>query len=247
MSALVYSLLSVIVISLLSLVGIAFFKIKQKKLEKVLIYFVSFSTGAFFGDIFFHLLPELVESNGFSTGIGFSVIIGILTSFVLEKFIHWRHCHSDPKTHAHPFALMSLVGDFLHNFIDGLIISASFLVNVSAGFATSIAVMFHELPQELGDFAVLLHGGFTKKRALKYNFLTSLSSVLGVLVTFIIGSKVANLSSYLIPFAIGNFLYIAGSDLIPELHKQTNPKQSFYQTLLLISGILVMFSLTLLE
>ena len=243
-----YSLLSVTFVSLISLIGIFTLSIKVEVLKRVLIYMVSFATGALFGGAFLHLLPEAVGVGGFGLEISLYVLAGILSSFIIEKFIHWRHCHH-PTTddHPHPFAIMNLVGDGIHNFIDGIIIGASYLVDIHVGIATTIAVVLHEVPQEIGDFGILLHGGFTKTKALMLNFATALTAVVGVVVALLLSSYVEDVTAFLIPFAAGNFIYIAGSDLIPELQKQTCFGKSFLQLLALVFGILVMVGLTFLE
>src|SRR3989338_4747764 len=188
---------------------------------------VSFSAGALFGDVFFHLLPEVVETNGFTLQIALFLLLGILLSFLLEKVINWRHCHIHPKSkdHIHPFAIMNLFGDAVHNFIDGLIIGASYLVSFPIGFATTLAVIFHEIPQEIGDFGILIHGGLSAKKALMLNLLSALTACLGAGIVLLLGSASQDYTIYLLPVTAGGFLYIAGSDLIPELHEH-EPKIS---------------------
>ncbi len=244
----VYTLVSVLIVSLISFVGVLTLSIKADKLKKILLYMVSFSTGALFGDAFIHLLPEVVEETGFGLNISFYLMFGIGFSFIVEKFIHWRHCHiPTSKEHIHPFAMMNLFGDAVHNFIDGLIIGASYLVNVPVGIATTLAVILHEIPQEIGDFGVLLHGGFSKLKALFFNFITALAAVIGAIVALVMSSYVENITIFLIPFAAGNFIYIAGSDLIPELHKEVKVKKSLLQFIAIVLGVLIMAALLLLE
>ncbi|MEK6953135.1 MAG: ZIP family metal transporter, partial [Nanoarchaeota archaeon] len=173
---------------------------------------------------------------------------GIILSFLIEKVIHWRHCHiPTSKKHPHPFAYINLLGDSVHNFIDGLIIAASYLASIPVGIATTIAVILHEIPQEIGDFGVLLHGGFTKKKALFFNFITALTAVLGALIALILSKSIEQLTIFLIPFAAGGFIYIAGSDLIPELHKEVKLSKSVLQILTFVFGILIMVLLLFLE
>jgi len=210
---------------------------------------VSFSTGALFADAFVHLLPEIAEETGFTLRISTYILSGILFSFVIEKFIHWRHCHHpehiDHKVHS--FAYMNLFGDSIHNFIDGMIIGASYLVSIPVGIATTLAVVLHEIPQEIGDFGVLLHGGFKKRKAMLFNFFTALTAILGAIMSLLIGSFSGHLTTFLIPFAAGSFIYIAGSDLIPELHKETDTKKSLLQLVALIAGALIIMSLIFFE
>ncbi len=239
-----YALLSVFVVSLISFVGVLSISIRAELLKKLLLYLVSFSAGALFGDAFIHLLPEAVESSGFGLSTSLSILLGILVFFILEKFIHWHHYH-DPnsKKHTHPFVITNLFGDTLHNFIDGLIIGTSYLVNLPVGIATTIAVILHEIPQEIGDFGVLLHGGFTKAKALFFNFLTALTAVIGAAAALLIGAHVANITTILVPFAAGGFIYVAGADLIPELHKEIEIKKSFLQLVFFLLGIGIMVAL----
>jgi zinc and cadmium transporter len=243
-----YSLISVLAVSMISLVGVFSLPIKTEKLRSVLIYMISFSAGALFAAAFFELLPEVVAKFGFRTEISLYVLIGIAFSFFVEKVIHWRHCHLPiTKTHVHPFALMNLFGDSVHNFIDGLIIGASYLVSTTLGFTTTIAVILHEIPQEIGDFGVLLHGGFSKAKALLLNFVTALTAVVGTVIALLVGTHVENLTLFLIPFAAGGFIYIAGSDLIPELHKETIVRRSVFQLIFFIVGVVLILGIRLLE
>ncbi len=242
-----YSIISTFIVSLISLVGIFTLSIKAEKLKNFLIYLVSFSAGALFGDVFFHLLPEITE-KGLSVSTSITIISGVLLSFFTEKIICWRHCHLPiQKNHTHRFAYMNLFGDFIHNFIDGLTIGASFLAAKTIGIATSLAVIFHEIPQEIGDFGVLIHGGFKKLQALKLNFYTTLSAFVGLFLSFFLYAKVEHINQILIPLASGNFIYIAGSDLIPELHKETALKKSLLQIVFFIIGVFIMYLLTYIE
>ncbi|MGV8141886.1 MAG: ZIP family metal transporter [Candidatus Woesearchaeota archaeon] len=249
----VYIIASVILVSITAFVGIITFVLKTKNLDKILLYLVSFSVGALFGDVFIHLIPEAFEEYNNGTLIGIYILIGILFSFAVEKFIHWRHCHTpEGRQHHHSFAYMSLVGDSVHNFIDGLIIAGAYFVSIPVGMATTAAVLLHEIPQELGDFGILVHGGFSKAKALLFNFLTAITAIIGAIVGIIISST-EGMVMLLIPFAAGNLIYIAGSDLIPQLHDSSScddkrlMRKSASQVLMMILGIAVMMSLLLLE
>lgn len=242
-----YTILSVLAVSLISLIGIVTLSISTKRLHKILVYFVSFAAGALLGDVFIHLIPELIEGNNFTLQTSFLILGGILIFFSIEKIVHWQHCHIPQNGgHNHPFVVTNLVGDGVHNFLDGLIIGASYLVNIPVGIATTIAVIFHEIPQEIGDFGILLHGGFSKSKALLFNFLSALTAVAGGLIAVLASGIVPSITNYLIPLTIGGFIYIAGSDLIPELHKNFETKKSLIQILALILGIAVMALLLLL-
>jgi zinc and cadmium transporter len=242
-----YSILSIFIISLVSLIGIFFLAISSEKLKTILIYLVSFSAGALLADAFIHLLPEIIQ-QGFSLLVSFLILLGILTFFILEKVIQWHHCHMPiTKEHSHPVAYMNLFGDGLHNFIDGLIIAGSYLVNIPTGIATTIAVLFHEIPQEIGDFGIMLHAGFSRLKALTFNFLSALTAALGAITALLLKDLIPNIEFIIVPLAFGAFIYIAGSDLIPEMHKETKLPRSIIQTLAFLLGIAVIASLLLLE
>jgi len=243
-----YSLTSVLVVSLLSFIGVLFLAIKKSILQKLLLFLVSFAAGGMLGGAFIHLLPEAIDQLGVGFNFSLSVLGGILAFFILEKFIAWRHCHiPTSRQHPHPLALMNLVGDAFHNFIDGVIIAASFMVSFPLGIVTSLAVVFHEIPQEIGDFGVLVYGGFSKVKALFFNFASALTAILGAVLTLILGSRLVGVIPLVIPFTAGGFLYIAGSDLIPELHKETNLLKSGVQLLGLLLGIGLMVVLSFSE
>jgi len=246
----IYTLVSVFVVSLISLIGIFSLSIKAEKLRKILIYVISFAAGALFGDAFLHLLPEASEKAGFGLQVSGGVLLGIGIFFVLEKVIQWQHCHAEmlEKGHVHSFAYMNLVGDGLHNFIDGVIMGASYLVSIPAGIATSIAVLLHEIPQEIGDYGVLLHGGFSKGKALALNFASALLAIIGAIVALVLGETIGGIELILVPIAAGGFIYIAGSDLIPEIHKHSEKLHlALLQLIAFLLGIGVMALLLLLE
>lgn len=243
-----YALISVLIVSAVALIGIVTLWLRAAMLKKIVLLLVSFSAGALFGDAFFHLLPEAIETDGFTFVVSLWLLGGILFGLVTEKVIRRNHCHMPiTKEHTHPFVIMNLVWDMVHNLIDGLIIWASYLVSIPVGVATTLAVVFHEIPQEIWDFGVLVHGGFSKKKALLMNFLTALTAVLGVLIAFIIGHSVEGMVSVLIPFAAWTFIYIAGSDLIPELHKENKLSQTLPQILFFLIGLWLMASLLFFE
>ena len=241
------SIISVAIVSLVSFVGVLTLTIRQETLKKILLYLVAFSAGALLGDVFLHMLPEIMEA-GFNAGLSIYILSGIIVSFVIEKIIHWRHCHIPrSKLHPHPFAYMNLFGDAVHNFIDGLIIGASYLVNIPLGIATTLAVVFHEIPQEVGDFGVLLQGGFSKNNALIFNFISALTAVFGAVAAISLNFYLKDSMVFLVAFAAGSFIYIAGVDLIPELHKKFTIKSSILQALAIVLGMAVMYGLILLE
>lgn len=243
-----YTLASVTIVSLISLIGIFTLAVTTQSLQKILLYLISLSAGTLIGDAFIHLLPEAAKPEGFTVAVSLYTISGIVMFFIIEKIVHWRHCHHvTTEDHPHPFAWMNLFGDSVHNLIDGLIIGASFLASVPVGIATTIAVILHEIPQEIGDFGVLIHGGFSTKKAIALNFLTALAAVLGAVIALLIGQYAETPTEFLIPFAAGGFIYIASADLIPELHKETTIKKSLLQLASFIIGIAAMMSLLYLE
>lgn len=247
-SIILSSFLAIAVVSLISFIGVLTFVVDHKAVEKLLLPMVSFSAGALFGDVFLHLLPELAEDGGWTLDVSLWLMGGILLSFIVEKMIHWHHCHMLPtEHHYHPVGTMSLIGDGLHNMLDGILIAGSFLVSMPLGIATTIAVILHEIPQEIGDFALLLFSGFSRGKALLFNFGSALTAFLGGALVFLFASSIPSVTSVLVPLAAGNFLYIAGSDLLPELHKETRLRQAVLQLILLIAGVGIMFALKFLE
>jgi zinc and cadmium transporter len=246
-----YSLISVILVSLISLIGIFFLSLKENVLKKYVSIFISLAVGALLGDAFIHIIPEAFKNSPNITTTSIFIIIGILIFFILEKFLHWHHHgeDEDQSKHVHPVGKLVLFSDGVHNLIDGIIIGISYLVSIPLGIATTIAVVLHEIPQEIGDFAVLLHSGFTKKRALWLNFLSALLAVVGVIVALVLGKFSETFVNYLLPIAAGGFIYVAVADLIPELHKDNSKKlkYSVIQIITVMIGIFAMLALTLLE
>ncbi|MEX2052420.1 MAG: ZIP family metal transporter [Candidatus Paceibacterota bacterium] len=248
MTIFLYSFLSVLAISLISLIGIFALSLKEEILRKYVFIFISLAVGALLGDAFIHLIPEALENSGNQVFTGILVIAGILVFFIMEKFLHWHH-HGEDKadTHIHPMGKLILFSDGIHNFIDGIIIGLSFMVSVPVGIATTLAVLLHEIPQEVGDFAVLLHAGYSKARALWLNFLSALCAILGLMLAFIVGEAGESFIFMILPMAAGGFIYIAVADLIPEMQKTKNLKNSVAQVAVVVVGVLVMALLALLE
>jgi zinc and cadmium transporter len=239
MDALIYSIIATGIVSLLSFIGVVALALKEKTLNKIILVLVAFAAGALLGGAFFHLLPEALDIS-LDLNIFVSLLIGFCMFFVLEKALYWRHCH-EGKCKVHVFTYLSLIGGGIHNFIDGLVIVSAFVVNTAVGIATTLAVISHELPQELGDFGTLVYGGFTKKKALVYNFLSAVLAVFGAVVGYFVASQITDFALYLLPFAAGGFIYIASSDLIPELHKETDKKRSLISFAFFLVGLAVMY------
>ncbi len=243
-----YTFGSILVVSVLSLTGILLLSFKEMVFRKYVPVFISVAVGALLGDAFIHLIPEALTESSETTTVSLLIIGGILSFFVLEKFLHWHHHGEDAEaSHVHPVGKLVLVSDGIHNFLDGVIIAASFMVSIPVGIATTLAVILHEIPQEVGDFAVLLHAGYTKKRALVLNFLSALSALLGGALFFAIGELSASLTAYFVPLTAGGFIYIAVADLIPELQKTKRGRESMYQIVAVICGVAMMAALTFVE
>ena len=248
MNPVISTLLSVFIVSLISLIGILFIFLKRNTLDNLLIFFVSLSVGSLLGGAFLHLIPEAFGEAGFTMKVSFLILAGIVIFFIIENFIHWRHCHiPTSKEHPHLLGTMNLIGDGIHNLIDGLIIAAAYFVNLPLGIATTLAVIVHEIPQEIGDFGVLLYAGFSKRKALFFNFLSALTAMIGAIIGILFSENYTAFVSIIIPIAAGGFLYIAGSDLIPEIHKNQEKGFPFKNLIGILLGILIMYLLTFLK
>ena len=242
MNDLVAILASVTVVSLISFVGVIFIGLKESLLRRIVMALVGFASGTLLGGAFFDLLPEAVNMINPPITIFYFVILGIIVFFCIEKFLYWRHCHEE-ECQVHTFAYISLVGDGVHNFIDGMIIAATFVLGFELGFITTLAVISHEIPQEIGDFGVLIYGGLSKRKALTYNFISALTAILGAIVTYYVVFLRSNYA-LLVPFAAGGFIYIAATDLMPELHKKSHAGESIIQLLSILFGLGLMAYLT---
>ena len=244
MIQLVYIIASTFAIALIAFIGIFTLALKDKLLNKILLVLISLSAGALMGGAFLHLIPEATEnSEGLNTFV--FILIGFVLFFVIEKVLHWRHCH-DGKCDVHTFHYMNLIGDSIHNFIDGLIISASFIASIPLGVTTTIAIAAHEIPQEIGDFGVLIYGGFKKKKAIVLNFTIALLTVVGGIVGYFISSNIEHTVVFLLPFAAGGFIYIAATDLIPEIKKELDIKKSMATMIVFICGLILMWLIKIL-
>jgi zinc and cadmium transporter len=243
MSDLGLILLATGLISLGSLVGILTVAVNQKKLDRFLLLLVSLSAGAMMGGAFLHLLPEAVKECGCEMPF-VNILIAFGLFFVIEKILRWRHCHKHGCTEH--LGQMNLIGDSVHNFIDGLIMAATFGVDVKLGWVTTLAMALHEIPQEIGDFGVLLYAGWERRKALIYNFLAATTVVLGGLVGYWL-SGVERLIENLLPLAAGGFIYIGASDLIPEIKKEEGLKKSLVNFGMFSLGILLMWWLRMVD
>lgn len=246
--ATILSLLSVILVSLVSLLGIAYLLLKKERLKNITIFLVSLAAGTLLGDVFFHIIPEIYEETEQPANLSLLILVGILSFFLLEKILQWRHSHEeDDHNHKKVIGINNLVADGLHNFIDGLVIGASYFVSTEVGIATTIAVVLHEIPQEMGDFGVLIHSGFKATKALLFNFFSATLALLGVVIAIAVGENSETATPFLLAFAAGGFVYIAVADLMPELKHEEKLGKSLLHILVIILGIVLMFGLTFFE
>jgi zinc and cadmium transporter len=252
MTPLIQGALAVGAVSLVSLIGITTLSLKQDFLKRALFLLISLAAGALLGDAFIHLLPEAFEEASDPLTVSLLVLAGILTFFVLEKFLHWHHSHGEDEFSAehariHPVGHLVLVSDGVHNLVDGLAIGAAFLVSPEVGIATAIAIALHEIPQEIGDFGLLIHAGFSRTKALLLNFASALTAFLGLGLAFWLSSLGDSLAPLIAAFAAGNFIYIALADLVPELQKTKGGGRSVLQFVVIVIGLAAMVMLLGLE
>jgi len=256
-TAIVGSLLSVIAVSLISLVGLATLSMNATRIRQLATLFVSFAVGALLGDAFIHILPEAFgdsHSDGRALAASLMVLVGMLVFFIAEKLLRHRHGvlhahhHGEDAPSRPELAAINIFGDVIHNLIDGVLIGASYLASPSLGVSTTIAVALHEIPQELGDFGILVHSGLSPRRAVLYNLAAASAAIVGTIAVLIAGTIVHSIvTSVLLPMTAGGFVYIAAADLIPELQHERGLRISLVQTVLICSGIAVMGLLTLIR
>lgn len=248
MDILGYIILFTLLGSVVALVGGVLLLIKEKLAVKISHFLASFAAGALLGTAFFDLLPEASKhvQKGGETNIFLWTLIGILAFFLLERFIHWFHHHHDYnevdlKKEVKSIVPLVILGDSVHNFIDGVVIAATFLFSIPLGIVTTLAVAAHEIPQEIGDFGILLHKGMKRGRVLLVNFLSALVALVGALLTYMIGESIESFLPILLSLSAGFFIYIAASDLIPEIHSEDKRVVALIETLLLLFGVLVIW------
>jgi len=239
---------------MVSLAGIATIPIPEERLREVTFVLISLATGALFGDAILHLLPDIFKDPSHHLSSSLWILAGIGISFVLEKFLRWKHEHGldHEEGHGHhhgikPVGRILLLSDGMHNFVDGLLIGASYLVGIKIGIATTLAVILHELPHEIGDFGILIDAGYSRSKAVLFNFISACVALLGVCAAFAFDSGSTRFSTGALAITAGSFLYIAGSNLTPELHKVNDPMKSLFQILSMILGVGLMSFLLLLE
>jgi zinc and cadmium transporter len=242
-----YAFLSVIAVSLVSLVAVGILALERRLVARITFALLSVAVGTLVGDAFLHLIPEAAEVLPVSD-VGGLVLLGILIFFVLEKVLRWRHDHHLNHTgHTHVVGYLNLVSDGLHNLLDGALIGIAYFAAGPIGFATTVAVILHEVPQEISDFGILVHAGFTRARALLFNLFSALLALGGLVLALILSDYVENLAPIALPIVAGGFIYIAIADLVPALHGENTRTQIFTQLILVVLGMGLMFALTILE
>jgi zinc and cadmium transporter len=276
MNEVLLGFLMIFLIGSFSLIGVFMISIKEKTLDSILFILVAFGTGAIFSTALFSLIPEalhhLEELN--AKGAAFNenflfiiVILGFIMFFIIERFIYWFHGHAHEKENQlvcytdktgmvdayfeksgniKSFAVLNLLGDALHNFLDGIVIMVAFLSGITNGIIVTLAVLFHELPQEVGDFGILMYGGFTKKKALSFNFISAMVALLGGVIALFLSNTIDGFNFFMLAFSGGGFLYIACTELMPELLKQKDLRKSIIQTMIFFVGVLLIILLIVL-
>src|SRR3989344_4442416 len=227
-------LLASLVESLVSFAGGTLTILGAERIKKASHFIISFAVGALLGVAFLELIPEAAAFSSLEAVLPFT-LGGIVLFFILEKFLFWYHCHGG-ECPVHIYNYLILWGDFLHNFIDGVIIALAFMVDLKLGVLTTMAVVLHEIPQEIGDFGILMHGGFSQKKALVLNFVVSLSTILGAVLAYSLGSVLESALPYALSLIAGNFIYLAATDLMPELHESTGFLHAAIQIMLIVLG-----------
>jgi len=225
----------------LALVGVTTLSMSEKNLHRLLLPLVALSAGSLLGGAFFHMIPESIEKTGTGLSVYIYVVAGFAFFLLLEQLLHWHHCHREETHCKKPQTYLILIGDGIHNFIGGIAVAGTFLIDIRLGISTWLAAAAHEIPQEIGDFGVLVHGGWSRKKALLLNLLSASTFLLGGLLTYILSFN--DWIYYLIPFAAGNFIYIGASDLIPEVNKHESFARNVLHFLCFCTGILILLGL----
>ena len=223
-----------LLMSAIALVGSVALILQETTLKRLLLPLVALAAGTLLGGALFHMIPASVERRGNDLSIYVWIVIGFVLFLGLEQFLHWHHCHRAPSEHR-PLTYLILIADGVHNFVDGLAVAAAFLVDIKVGISAWIATAAHEVPQELGDFGILIHGGWDKRQALIYNFLSALTFMVGGLVAY--GASFTVDVTFLVPVAAGNFIYIAAADLIPEIKREDSVQSNIVHFASFLGGL----------
>jgi zinc and cadmium transporter len=239
---LLLTFLSAGLITLSSLAGAFVTVVRRDRLNRIVSHLISFAVGAMLGGAFFHLIPQAFEHEAVGPDAPIYIVAGIMAFFVLERFLHGHHDHRIEGT-AHatkPIVKMSIVGGTMHNLVDGMIVAAAYVVSVQAGIIATAAILLHQIPQEIGDFGILVHGGLEPRRALVYNLVSGMAAIVGAFVAVFVGSRAADFAPIIVALTAGSFIYIAASDLIPELRSAPGHKASLQQLALMAAGVALM-------
>ena len=242
MSTLAWIVVAGLGMSALALVGTVTVLLPPPTLERVLLPIVGLAAGSLLGGAFFHMLPESVDALGNGLGIYLALVAGFLVFFVLEQFLHWHHCHRAEHTEHRPLGYLILLADGLHNLIGGLAVGGAFVVDIRVGVVTWLVAAAHEVPQELGDFGVLVHSGWRRRSALMWNFASALTFLVGALIAYTLAGRIE--VAYLLPFAAGNFIYIAAADLLPEITSETRTRDKLETSATFMLGLAVLLTAT---
>ncbi|MEK7138220.1 MAG: ZIP family metal transporter [Patescibacteria group bacterium] len=225
--------------SILALIGGVLLLWNEKFAKRISLTLVSFAAGSLIGAAFLELIPEAAENTSINSLAPF-IIVGIFLIFIFEKFLNWYHCHDQETCDVHSFSSSVIFGDAIHNFIDGIAIALSFSISTELGIATTVAVFFHEVPQEIGDFGVLLHAGYTRAKVLAINIFSALTTVAGAILGYLMSDSIGQYTPYFLAFAAGSFIYIAVSDLLPEIRHRSKAND-FFHIFTIILGVLVIW------
>jgi zinc and cadmium transporter len=244
METLVWIVGSSLVMSAIATVGSVTLILKESTLQKLLLPLVAFAAGSLIGGAFFHMIPAGLKKMGGEVGFFVWLVVGFVLFFALEQFLHWHHCHRAQADCKKPLTYLILIGDGVHNFIGGTAVAGTFLIDIRLGVTAWLAAAAHEVPQELGDFGVLLHGGWEKSKALMFNVISALTFLLGGLLAYAASYKLD--VTFLLPFAAGNFIYIGAADLIPEINRHESPTANLIHFLFFAAGMGLLLAVKLL-
>ncbi|MCL1868041.1 MAG: ZIP family metal transporter [Paludibacter sp.] len=236
----VATLVSTLLVSLVSFVGVFLLSIKGRTFSRLLLWLICFAAGALLGNIFFHLIPETYHNVSNLTLASCLLVGGFLFFLLIDRFLQNR-VHSAENQNVSTYGYLCLYSDAVHNFTDGVLIAIAFMTSFQAGMAVTFAILLHEIPQEFGDFGILVKAGFSRSKALIYNFLSACTAIFGALLTLWIGKVMQNFSTYILPIAAGGFLYIATVGLLPEIFRSSTRKNFVFCLIFICLGLLTMF------
>ncbi len=242
MSTLAWIVVAGVAMSLLALVGTVTIFMPPDRLERIVLPMVGLAAGSLLGGAVFHMLPEAIDVIGNRLGVYLAFVAGFLVFFVLEQFLHWHHCHQTRHSGHRPLGYLILIADGLHNLIGGLAVGGAFVVDIRVGAVAWLVAAAHEVPQELGDFGVLVHSGWQRRSALAWNFVSALTFLVGSLTAYAVADRIE--VAYLLPFAAGNFVYIAAADLLPEISSEERARDKLETTAAFLAGLIVLLAAT---